>query len=277
MASGKLTIETASSTVGINLPLHPAENLPQGTVGDVCYVKSSNTAGSLYLYTPNADGSANNWVNTAPGSSEPPGTAANPASSPKAIRDAGVTADGIYYIDTGSLGVQQVYVKFDSFAGGSIGSTNAWALVSRHNSYSYSSYNQYGYLDSIETTTFGTNSTSGWWIDQNVSGRGWLNDVNWVCYEDTDLGHWATEAQSATLWQTSFINTTSSGYPSNISYTFNSSSWDASGGAVVCWCEGTGCTEHIEDNNGGACSGTDRIRNDNYGGTSLLRYWVAVL
>ena len=144
MASGKLTIETASSTVGINLPLHPAENLPQGTVGDVCYVKSSNTAGSLYLYTPNADGSANNWVNTAPGSSTPPGTAANPASSPKAIRDAGITADGIYYIDTGSLGVQQVYVKFDSFAGGSIGATNAWALVSRHNSYSYSSYNQYG-------------------------------------------------------------------------------------------------------------------------------------
>ena len=92
MASGKLTIETASSTVGINLPLHPAENLPQGTVGDVCYVKSSNTAGSLYLYTPNADGSANNWVNTAPGDSSPPGTASNPASSPKAIRDAGITA-----------------------------------------------------------------------------------------------------------------------------------------------------------------------------------------
>lgn len=207
----------------------------------------------------------------------PPGLGSinNPASSAKALRDAGITTSGLYYITTGNLGVQQVYVTFDSFSGGGL-TTAAWALVSRYTSFSYNSYNTYGYLDAIETTTFGTNATNGWWIDQNVSSRGWLNNVNRIALWDRTTGYWVTDYQSGTLWQTSYIHTTSSGYPSNVSYNLIYSSYNGSSTVNLCWCEATGCTEYIENNNASPCSGSPYlIYNDNYRGTSQIEIYVA--
>ena len=203
----------------------------------------------------------------------PIGSASNPASSPKAIRDAGITTSGLYYITTGGLGTKQVYLTFDTFGGGSIGGTVAWALVSRFDSYNHSSYNTYGFLDSIETTNFGTNSTKQWWVDQNVVNRGWMNSINYVCYHDETTGYYVTESQSGTIWQTSFIHTTSSGYPNNQMINVNYNSYDNGTQVGCCWCESAGCTEHFDSN--GACTGTDVVRFDANSGNSTVSIWVA--
>ncbi len=200
---------------------------------------------------------------------------ARAASNPSQIRSYGITTSGLYYINTGNLGVQQVYCVFDTFNGGSISGQSAWALISRFNSYNYPDYNTYGYLNAINTTSFGTRSQTGFWVNPSVGGRGWLNTANsnsYVCYNDTTTGYYVTEATSGTFWQTSFIHTTSSGYPSNTMVGVNYNSYNGSNSVGACWCESNGCTEHMDA--AGNCTSTDIVRFDNHSGNSTVEIWI---
>ena len=57
------------------------------------------------------------------------GTEGNPATSAQALRDSGITTNGVYYIDTPDGGVQQVYCLFTT--GASQGGDYGWMLVCR--------------------------------------------------------------------------------------------------------------------------------------------------
>ena len=63
----------------------------------------------------------------------PLGSQGNPASSAQALRDAGTTTNGVYYIDTPDGGVQQVYCLFTT--GTAQGGDYGWMLVCRYASY----------------------------------------------------------------------------------------------------------------------------------------------
>lgn len=237
------------------------------------------TSSTTYNFTAKATDNAGNYTNRAFSiivNPYPDGsTSFRAASSPSALRSIGTTTAGLYYIDCGNLGVQQVYCVFDTFNGGSISGQSAWALIARWSSYSYTSYNTYGYLASINSTTFGTRSQTGFWINPSVGGRGWLSTANsnsYVAYNDTTTGYYVTEATSGTFWQTSFIHTTSSGYPSNQMINVNYNSYNGSTQVGACWCESTGCTEHFDA--GGNCSSTDIVRFDDHSGTSTVEIWI---
>jgi hypothetical protein len=58
------------------------------------------------------------------------GESGNPASSAEALRIAGITTDGLYYINTPDGGEQQVYCMFTSGAGQ--GGDHGWMLVGRY-------------------------------------------------------------------------------------------------------------------------------------------------
>ena len=83
----------------------------------------NTTSDELRVYT----GATNGWKNA--GAEDPLGTQGNPASSAQALRDAGTTTNGLYYINTPDGGAQQIYCMFTT--GSANGGDYGWMLVCR--------------------------------------------------------------------------------------------------------------------------------------------------
>lgn len=263
--TGNTSVNTAIAADRIKLPRGTSAPANPST-GDMYY---NTSAAAVYLHNGSTFAIMKGFKDGS--------TSSLAASRPQDIRDLGITTAGLYYLDCGSLGTQQVYLVFDSFIGGTgvPNTTNAWGLVARWSSYQYDSYNTKSWLDSIATSTFGTRSTSGWWVNPSLSGRGWMSLVHsggYVSYNDTTTGYYVTENTNGTFWQTSVLNTTSSGYPSNVMVNVNYNSYNGSTQVGACWCQSVGCTEHFDA--GGNCSSTDIVRWDNHSGTSTVEIWL---
>ena len=122
VGAGSSAFEASGSS--IKFPTATANLSGINTAVGTAYYNTSND--ELRVYTGATDG----WkVASEP---PPPGlgeAASNPASSAQAIRDAGTTTNGLYYINTPDGGTQQVYCMFTS--GTSQGGDYGWMLVGR--------------------------------------------------------------------------------------------------------------------------------------------------
>jgi hypothetical protein len=52
MSTGKLTVNTANPTVGVQLPIFPVGAMPAAEEGAICFGEN----GKIYVYAPNDDG-----------------------------------------------------------------------------------------------------------------------------------------------------------------------------------------------------------------------------
>ena len=119
VGAGSSAFEASGSS--IKLPTATANLSGINTAVGTAYYNTAED--ELRIYT----GAANGWQNAA--ESAALGTEGNPADSAEALRGAGITTNGLYYINTPDGGVQQVYCMFTT--GSSQGGDYGWMLVCR--------------------------------------------------------------------------------------------------------------------------------------------------
>ena len=116
VGAGSSAFEASGSS--IKLPTATANLSGINTAVGTAYYNTAED--ELRIYT----GAANGWQNAA--ESAALGTEGNPADSAEALRGAGITTNGLYYINTPDGGVQHVYCMFTT--GSSQGARNNISL-----------------------------------------------------------------------------------------------------------------------------------------------------
>lgn len=140
------------------------------------------------------------------------GTEDNPATSAQALRDAGITTDGVYYINTPDGGVQQVYCMFTS--GAANGGDYGWMLVCRFAANASNTVRNA--ITSVRSLTDVTQDGGSRWsadfgtfTTTEVRVIGCSDSSDWMANRTTDWIYIVPSNQTAMRFFTNQTNTTS--------------------------------------------------------------------
>ena len=204
VGAGSSAFEASGSS--IKFPTATANLSGINTAVGTAYFNISND--ELRVYTGATDG----WKSV----SEPPppalGSQQNPATSAEALRSAGTTTDGLYYISTPDGGTQQVYCMFTS--GSSQGGDYGWMLVGRFSADAKNNVRSVlaSERSMIDVTQAGTSRWSadfGTYTTTEVRVIGCSNTADWMTNRSTDWIYQVPSNQNLIRFLTNQTNYTS--------------------------------------------------------------------
>ena len=206
VGAGSSAFEASGSS--IKIPTATANLSGINTAVGTAYYNITND--ELRVYT----GATNGWKVA----SEPPppalGEEQNPASSAQALRDAGTTTDGVYYITTPDGGTQQVYCMFTS--GSSEGGDYGWMLVGRFSADAKTNVrsilaSQRSMIDVTQANTSRWSADFGTYTTTEVRVIGCSNTTDWMANRSTDWIYQVPSSQNLIRFLTNQTNYTNTG------------------------------------------------------------------
>jgi len=205
VGAGSSAFEASGSS--IKIPTATANLSGINTAVGTAYYNTSND--ELRVYSGATDG----WKVA----SEPPppalGSQGNPAASAEALRSAGTTTDGLYYISTPDGGTQQVYCMFTS--GSSQGGDYGWMLVGRFaadakNNVRSAITSVRGMVDITQSSGSSAWSADfGTYVTSEVRVIGCSNTTDWMTNRTTDWIYQVPSNQNLIRFLTNQSNYTS--------------------------------------------------------------------
>ena len=209
VGAGSSAFEASGSS--IKIPTATANLSGINTAVGTAYYNISND--ELRVYT-----GATGWKVA----SEPPppvlGSQENPASSAQALRDAGTTTDGAYYITTPDGGTQQAYCMFTS--GSSQGGDYGWMLVARYKADAKTTVasalsSARSMIDVTQNSDSKWSADFGTYTPTEVRIIGCSNATDWMTNRSTDWIYQVPSSQNLIRFltnQTNYTNTSKTAY-----------------------------------------------------------------